>query len=170
MDEGRYVHGIGGRLPGYVSMRAILQRVSRACVRVDEKIVGSIGTGVVLLLGVKSGDTEEEGHRLARKCVNLRIFENEEGKFDYSLLELGGDVLVVSQFTLYGDCRKGRRPSFTDAASPEVAEKLYTSFVRDLRNYGLRVETGIFAARMEVEIINNGPVTLIVDSEKTVNG
>lgn len=146
-------------------MRVVVQRVSRARVLVDDKVVGAIGRGVVLLLGVKDGDGEEDARWLAEKCVNLRIFENDEGKFDFSLKEIGGEALVVSQFTLYGDCRRGRRPSFTKAASPEMAERLYAEFVALLRRMGLSVQTGVFAARMQVEIHNDGPVTLIVDSE-----
>ncbi len=146
-------------------MRVVVQRVSRARVLVDDEVVGAIGRGVVLLLGVKDGDGEEDARWLAEKCVNLRIFENDEGKFDFSLKEIGGEALVVSQFTLYGDCRRGRRPSFTKAASPEMAERLYAEFVALLRRMGLSVQTGVFAARMQVEIHNDGPVTLIVDSE-----
>jgi len=146
-------------------MRIVIQRVSQARVLVDDEVVGAIGRGVVLLLGVKDGDGKEDARWLAEKCVNLRIFENDEGKFDFSLKEIGGEVLVVSQFTLYGDCRRGRRPSFTKAASPEMAEGLYAEFVEILRQMGLSVQTGVFAARMQVEIHNDGPVTLIVDSE-----
>lgn len=147
-------------------MRVVVQRVSQGRVFVDDKVTGSIGRGLVILLGVKDGDTEEDARWLAEKCVNLRIFENDEGKFHFSLLDIRGEILVVSQFTLYGDCRKGRRPSFTDAAPPEVAEGLYEKFIEILRQTGLRVETGVFASRMRVEIRNDGPVTLIVDSEK----
>jgi len=147
-------------------MRAVVQRVGRASVTVDEQIVGQIERGIVILLGVREGDTEREVDWLAEKCVHLRIFENDEGKFHHSLMDIGGDILVVSQFTLYGDCRKGRRPSFTAAASPEEAEQLYDRFVKMLRNKNLKVETGVFAARMVVEIHNEGPVTLIVDSDK----
>lgn len=147
-------------------MRAVVQRVGRASVTADEQIVGQIERGIVILLGVREGDTEREVDWLAEKCVHLRIFENDEGKFHHSLMDIGGDILVVSQFTLYGDCRKGRRPSFTAAASPEEAERLYDRFVKMLRNKNLKVETGVFAARMVVEIHNEGPVTLIVDSDK----
>jgi len=146
-------------------MRAVVQRVTQAKVSVGEEVVGAIGKGLVLLLGVRNGDKEKDAQRLAEKCVNLRIFENDEGKFDFSLLDISGEVLVVSQFTLYGDCRRGRRPSFTEAADPEVAEKLYNTFVGLLREKGVKVETGIFRARMKVEIHNDGPVTLILSSE-----
>jgi D-tyrosyl-tRNA(Tyr) deacylase len=148
-------------------MRAVIQRVSRGQVRIGNRIAGEIQKGVVILLGVKTGDTEADAKWLADKCVHLRIFENEEGKFHHSLLDVGGELLVVSQFTLYGDCRKGRRPSFTGAADPSLAEPLYKCFVGFLKQHGLKVETGIFAARMEVEIVNDGPVTLIVDSGET---
>jgi D-tyrosyl-tRNA(Tyr) deacylase len=145
-------------------MRAVVQRVAEAEVMVQGKVVGAIGKGVAILLGVKEGDGEENVRWLAEKCANLRIFENEEGKFDFSLLEIQGEALVVSQFTLYGDCKKGRRPSFTKAAAPEMAEKLYESFVNVLRKMGINVQTGMFGNRMMVKIHNEGPVTLIVDS------
>jgi len=147
-------------------MRALIQRVACARVLVNSKTVGSIGRGMVLFLGIKNGDTEKDVQWLAEKCVHLRIFENDQGKFHFSLLEIGGELLVVSQFTLYGDCRRGRRPSFTEAALPEAAERLYRMFVDVCRKSGSKVETGIFAARMEVEIHNDGPVTLMVDSEE----
>ena len=146
-------------------MRAVVQRVSRASVTVEGKTVGAIGEGLVILVGVKTGDTERDARWLADKCARLRIFENEEGKFDTSLLDIRGEILAVSQFTLYGDCRKGRRPSFTHAAKHEEARALYETFVSALRAEGLKVKTGVFAARMHVEIHNNGPVTLIVDTE-----
>jgi len=145
-------------------MRAVVQRVLEAKVFVEDEVVGTIGRGVVVLVGVKDGDREEDAGWLAEKCVNLRIFENDQGKFHFSLLDTWGEILVVSQFTLYGDCRRGRRPSFTEAASPEFAKKLYEKFVEALRKTGLNVSTGVFAARMRVEIHNDGPVTLIVDS------
>lgn len=145
-------------------MRAVVQRVAGAEVVVEGKVEGAIGRGVVILLGVKEGDDEGDARWLAEKCANLRIFENEAGKFHFSLLEVQGEALVVSQFTLYGDCRKGRRPSFTEAAHPETAEKLYEAFAAVLRKMGINVQTGVFAARMMVKIHNQGPVTLIVDS------
>ena len=147
-------------------MRALVQRVSRASVAARGKKIGAIGKGIVILVGVREDDTEEDARWLADKCVNLRIFENDEGKFDLSLLDIRGEALAVSQFTLYGDCRKGRRPSFTDAARPEVARKLYEAFVKALKRTGLKVETGVFAARMKVEILNDGPVTLMVETEE----
>jgi D-tyrosyl-tRNA(Tyr) deacylase len=146
-------------------MRAVIQRVSRASVRVDDKVVGEIGKGIHILLGIKSDDTEQHADWLAEKCVNLRIFDNEEGKFHYSCTDIGGEVLVVSQFTLFGDCRRGRRPGFTDAAHPDFAVPLYEYFVEQLRSKGFKVKTGIFAARMRCEIMNEGPVTLILDTE-----
>jgi len=147
-------------------MRAVIQRVSKARVVVDDKIVGKIGRGLLILLGVKAGDQEAEIPWLADKCVNLRIFDNEEGKFHHSLLEIGGEVLVVSQFTLYGDCRRGRRPGFSDAAEPALADQLYQKFVQYLKEKDLKVETGIFAAKMSVELVNEGPVTMIVNSKE----
>jgi len=147
-------------------MRAVIQRVDEGSVTINGKIEGSIQKGMVILLGVQNGDTEEDAQWLAEKCMNLRIYENEEGKFDLSLLDIQGEVLVISQFTLFGDCRKGRRPSFTEAAEPEIAEALYHRFVQAIHEKGLKVQTGIFAARMLVHIQNNGPVTLIVDSRE----
>lgn len=145
-------------------MRAVIQRVSRASVSVDSAVVGKIGQGLMILLGVRSSDTEEDARRLAEKCANLRIFKNAVGRFHHSLLEIRGEALVVSQFTLYGDARRGRRPGFTDAAPPETAEPVYNQFVRALRETGVHVETGRFAAMMDVEIHNDGPVTLILDT------
>jgi len=145
-------------------MKAVVQRVSQAKVTVEGKVTGQIGKGLVILLGVKEGDTEEDVSWLARKCVNLRIFEDKNGNFNFSALETEAELLVISQFTLYGDCRKGRRPSFTQAAKPPEAEELYEKFVGKCRQTGLRVETGIFGAMMEVEIHNSGPVTLIPET------
>ncbi len=147
-------------------MRAVIQRVSRAQVRVDEQTTGEIGPGLLLLLGVAQGDTSREADYLLDKIINLRIFEDAGGKMNLSLLETGGQLMVISQFTLYADCRKGRRPSFTDAAPPGEAEKLYDYFVTAARNRGLHVATGIFQALMEVELINSGPVTILLDSSK----
>lgn len=146
-------------------MRAVIQRVSRGDVVIDGQSKGRIGKGLVILIGVREGDTEEDARWLAEKCIHLRIFEDDQGKFNLSLRDVRGEILVVSQFTLYGDCRKGRRPSFTEAASPEVAEWLYNMFIQLLQQNGLKVESGVFGARMQVEIHNEGPVTLIVDSE-----
>jgi len=145
-------------------MRALVQRVSRGRVTVGSKTVGEIGRGLVILLGVAHGDDEAGARRLADKCVHLRVFEDEGGKMNRSVKDVGGELLAVSQFTLYGDCRHGRRPSFTEAAPPDRAEALYGIFVRALAESGLRVETGSFAAVMEVEIINDGPVTLMVET------
>lgn len=144
-------------------MRAVIQRVSHACVRVEERVVGEIGRGVVILLGVRKGDDGDKASWLARKCAGLRIFEDDNGLMNLALNDVGGSALVVSQFTLYADCEKGRRPSFTDAAPPEEAQALYEIFVEKLRAEGIRVETGIFQAKMLVEIANDGPVTLIVE-------
>lgn len=145
-------------------MRAIVQRVTSASVKVDEKIVGEIGTGLLVLLGVSKTDSSAEADFLAEKIANLRIFEDDAGKMNRSLIETGGAILVVSQFTLYGDCRKGRRPSFDLAAPAEQARTLYEHFVAASRKTGLRVETGIFQATMAVSLVNDGPVTLILDS------
>ncbi len=147
-------------------MRAVVQRVSRAEVRVNGKVVGQIGQGLVVLVAVGAGDSIEDGRALAEKIVNLRIFDNEAGRMDQSVLEAGGSVLCVSQFTLYGDCRKGRRPSYDRAAPPEAAQPLYESFVASLRAFGVKVETGQFQAMMEVELTNDGPVTLLLESDK----
>lgn len=144
-------------------MRALLQRVRKASVSVDGRTVGAIGPGMVVLLGVKEGDTEEEAAWLAGKVANLRIFTDDEGKLNRSVLEMGGQALVVSQFTLYADCRRGRRPGFTDAARPEVADPLVTRFVDLLSAEGVTVETGVFRADMLVEIHNDGPVTILVE-------
>ncbi len=143
-------------------MRAIVQRVTKASVSVEGRIVGSIGRGLVVLLGVTHGDGEAEARFLANKVANLRVFSDDQGKFNLSALEVEADALVVSQFTLYGDARKGRRPSFTQAAPPEVAEPLVEKFVGFLREEGLQVETGIFGAMMLVEIHNDGPVTILL--------
>jgi len=144
-------------------MRAVVQRVKEASVSVEGEVVGEIGPGLVVLLGVREGDTEAEAAYLAQKIANLRIFPDQAGKFNLSALDVGGKILVVSQFTLYADTRKGRRPSFVDAAPPEVAEPLVESFVELLRQTGLRVETGQFQAMMLVKIFNDGPVTIILE-------
>ena len=146
-------------------MRAVVQRVLESHVKVEGKVVGSIGKGLNILLGVKRGDTEEDVQKLVKKIANLRIFEDEKGKFQHSLLDVGGEVLVISQFTLYANVKKGRRPSFEEAEEPSRAKELYELFVEELRKTGLKVETGIFGAMMDVYIRNWGPVTLIVDSE-----
>lgn len=146
-------------------MRAVVQRVREGSVSVDDRIVGQIGRGLVILLGVREGDTAAEAQWLADKIANLRIFEDAEGKFNLSALDVGAEALVVSQFTLYGDASKGRRPSFTQAARPEVAEPLCDKFVASLREAGLPVQAGVFGARMLVKILNDGPVTLILDRD-----
>ena len=144
-------------------MRALVQRVDRASVSVDGAIVGQIGQGVVVLVGVTHGDTEGQAEWLARKVAGLRIFEDSTGKMNAGLLDVSGAALVVSQFTLYADARKGRRPSFTGAAPPEVAEPLVDHFAQALRNCGVPVETGVFRATMMVEIHNDGPVTIMLE-------
>jgi D-tyrosyl-tRNA(Tyr) deacylase len=148
-------------------MRACIQRVSEARVTVDGSATGVIGRGLVVLLGVGQQDGEAEVDFLAEKIVGLRIFEDDAGKMNRSLAEVGGAMLVVSQFTLYGDARKGRRPSFTDAAPPELAERLYEAFVARVRSLGVRVETGVFRAHMLVSLVNDGPVTLWLDTVET---
>ena len=148
-------------------MRVVLQRVSRARVKVDEKVTGEIGAGLMILLGVGREDTSAVAATLAEKCANLRIFEDEQGKMNRSLLDVKGSALVVSQFTLYGDARGQRRPSFIAAAPPELAKALYEEFCEALRKLGVTVTTGIFQAMMSVELVNEGPVTILVDSAKT---
>ncbi len=146
-------------------MRALIQRVSQANVTVDGQDVGRIGSGLVVLLGVKNDDDESAAQYLANKIVNLRIFEDEDGRFHLSALDVGGEILAISQFTLYADCRKGRRPSFTEAAKPDISEPLYEYFVEQLRQTGLTVKTGKFGAHMDVSLTNDGPVTIMLDSE-----
>ena len=145
-------------------MRIVLQRVSRASVSVSEATVGAIGQGLLILIGVRDGDDEAEAQRLATKTAKLRIFPDEAGRFNRSLIETGGQALVVSQFTLYGDVRKGRRPSFNDAARPEVAEPLVEAYAQALEALGVTVARGEFGAHMQVELVNEGPVTLVLDS------
>jgi len=147
-------------------MRAIIQRVKEASVDVDGQTVGRIGEGMLVLLGAGKDDSGVDAEYLAEKILTLRIFEDGEGKMNLSVTDTGGSLLVVSQFTLYGDCRKGRRPSFDKAASPEVAEALYEEFVSKLRSRGAKVETGRFRAMMDVHLVNWGPVTLMLDSKK----
>jgi D-tyrosyl-tRNA(Tyr) deacylase len=147
-------------------MRAVLQRVTRARVVVDCAVTGEIGPGLLVLLGVGKNDTDESAKYLAEKTANLRIFDDEQGKMNRSLVDTGGAALVVSQFTLYGDARGQRRPSFLAAAPPEEGKRLYEEYVKALRALGVRVETGVFQARMAVELTNDGPVTLLLDSEK----
>jgi D-tyrosyl-tRNA(Tyr) deacylase len=147
-------------------MRAVLQRVSRAQVTVAGQVVGQIGGGLLVLLGVEQNDTDADARHLADKTVQLRIFDDADGKMNLSLADVGGGVLVVSQFTLLGDCRKGRRPSFIQAAPPELAERLYETFIAAVGVQGVPVASGRFRAMMEVELVNDGPVTLILDSRK----
>ena len=149
-------------------MRAVVQRVACCSVTVGDETVGSIGPGLLVLLGVAEKDTASEADWLAAKIVHLRIFEDENGKLNRSLVECGGEMLVVSQFTLYGDCRKGRRPSFVQAAPPEKGETLYERFVEQVRDLGISVATGRFRRLMEVRLVNHGPVTLIVESPDPV--
>ena len=146
-------------------MRVVLQRVKNASVSVDNRVIGEIGWGFVLLVGVGPEDTPEDASYLADKCAHLRIFDDTEGKMNCSILDVGGEALVISQFTLYGDCRKGRRPSFTGAAPPDRADQLYETFKDDLGKHGIKVEGGQFGAKMLVNIRNDGPVTFILESK-----
>ena len=148
-------------------MRAVVQRVSRAFVAVEEQVVGEIGLGLLVLLGVSTSDAQADADYLAGKIAGLRIFEDPNGKMNLSVADVGGSVLAVSQFTLYGDVRRGRRPSFDDAARPERARELYEYFVAQIRKHGLRCETGQFQAMMSVSLVNQGPVTLLLDSSKS---
>jgi D-aminoacyl-tRNA deacylase len=147
-------------------MRAVVQRVSRAQVSVGEEVVGKIGPGLLVLLGVGKSDTKEDADYLATKILGLRIFDDENGKMNLSLTETRGSVLAVSQFTLYGDVRKGKRPSFDEAAPPQLARELYEYFVAKIREAGVTCETGRFQAMMEVELVNEGPVTILLDSKR----
>jgi len=146
-------------------VRALIQRVTRGSVSVDGKTTGEIGNGLVILLGVRNGDTEEDAKFLAEKCAHLRVFADEQGKTNLSCQDIGGEMLVVSQFTLYGDARKGRRPSFIHAAPPEISEPLYEKFIGYLEELGFKVGRGVFGAMMTVEIHNDGPVTLMLESK-----
>lgn len=145
-------------------MRVVVQRVSQASVSVDEKIVGKIGRGALIFLGVAKGDEKDDAAYLVRKVSELRMFSDEKGKMNIGPKETGVEFLVISQFTLYGDCKKGRRPSFDDAASPEKGEALYKEFITQLGAEGFKVQTGIFGAMMDVESVNDGPVTFILES------
>ena len=146
-------------------MRIVIQRVSSSRVSADEKTVGEIGAGLCLFVGVSPADDARTAAWAASKIANLRIFEDSEGKMNRSLLDIGGEVLAISQFTLFADCRKGRRPSFIGAAEPSLANSLYESFAANFREMGVSVKTGVFGAEMNVDIINNGPVTIILDTE-----
>jgi len=145
-------------------MKAVIQRVKESSVRAENQIIGQIGFGLLVLLGVAQGDSPSDADYLVNKIANLRIFEDKNGKMNRSLLETGGDMMVVSQFTLLADCRKGRRPSFVEAAAPEVASELYEYFVKQVHSLGITVATGRFRAMMEVALINEGPVTIILES------
>lgn len=147
-------------------MRIVLQRSKEAAVTVNGEVTGSIDSGYVLLVGITHADTQEDVQYTAKKIAGLRLFEDVDGKMNRSIKEVGGDILSISQFTLYGDVRKGRRPSFTEAARPEQAEELYEAFNDELRNLGLTVETGVFGAMMDVSLVNDGPVTMIVESKQ----
>lgn len=144
-------------------MRIVLQRVTSACVIVDERVVGKIGTGYLILLGVGQNDTEDDCRKFADKIINLRIFSDKNGKTNLSLSDVGGELLVVSQFTLYADCHKGNRPNFIQAGKPEEAERLYNYFIDYCRSKGKHVETGIFGADMKVELVNDGPFTIFLE-------
>ena len=147
-------------------MRAVIQKVKSSSVLVEGETVGKIEKGLLILLGVGNNDTEVDASYLAAKIIGLRVFEDDQDKMNLSVQDISGSVLVVSQFTLFGDCRRGRRPSYSEAARPEEAVKLYDQFVKELRSLGLTVATGVFQAHMQVELINDGPVTLMLDSKK----
>lgn len=147
-------------------MRAVLQRTTASYVTVNDEVMGSIGKGIAVLLGIKKGDTRQDAQYMADKIVNLRIFPDQEGKMNCSLLESQGEILLISQFTLYGDARKGRRPGFSDASSSGEAQPLFNDVVEFLRSYGIKVETGVFGADMIVHIENDGPCTILLDSER----
>ena len=147
-------------------MKAVIQRVKKGSVEIKEKEIGKIEKGLVILLGVGQNDIEKDAEYLADKIVNLRIFQDKEEKMNLSVRDINGQILVISQFTLYGDCKKGRRPSFISAALPDKAVKLYDYFIKYIKNYGLKIETGKFQAMMLVKIFNDGPVTILLDSEK----
>ena len=149
-------------------MRAVVQRVSKGSVTVEKNVIGSINKGLVVLLGITEEDTDSDIDYMIDKIINLRIFEDENEKMNFSLLDINGEILVVSQFTLYGDCRKGRRPNFMSAAKPEKAELLYNKFVDNIKSKNINTQTGVFQADMQVQIENDGPVTLIIDSQKII--
>ncbi len=144
-------------------MKIVLQRVKQAKVTVDDKITGSINKGILILLGIHKDDSEQQADFLVKKCVDLRIFPDEDYKMNLSLNDVNGEALIVSQFTLYGDCRKGRRPSYTNAAPPEKGKKLYKYFVEKMKEQDIPVQTGVFGAMMDVELVNDGPVTVVLE-------
>ena len=148
-------------------MRAVIQRVNQASVQINGITTGKIGSGLVVLLGIRTDDTPKDLQWLADKIVHLRIFDDKKGKMNISLADIGGEMLIISQFTLYGDCRKGRRPGYSNSAPPEIAEPLYQQFIKEVKNHWITVATGTFRASMEVALVNDGPVTLLLDSEKT---
>ena len=147
-------------------MRAAIKRVKEAMVEVEGEVVGRIGRGILLFLGIRKDDTEDDIKYLVEKVVGLRIFEDDAGKMNISIADVEGEILVVPQFTLYGDCRKGRRPSFDEAASPDIAERLYSLFVEEVKKRGVNVQTGRFRAIMDIHLVNSGPVTILLDSRK----
>ena len=148
-------------------MRAVIQRVSKASVRINGITTGQIDHGLVVLLGIRADDSVKDLQWLADKTVHLRIFDDDDGKMNISLADIGGEMLIISQFTLYGDCRKGRRPGYSTSAPPEIAEPLYQQFIEEVKNHRIKVATGTFRASMEIALVNDGPVTLLLDSEKT---
>lgn len=147
-------------------MRAVIQRVKKANVTIDDKIKGKIKKGIMLLLAIGQEDTEKDTKYMLEKTMNLRIFEDENEKMNLSLLDIKGEMLVISQFTLYGDCRKGRRPNFMKSAKPETAEEIYNEFIKKAKGYGIKIQTGEFGANMDIDLINDGPVTILIDSKK----
>jgi len=147
-------------------MRAVIQRVKNAWAEVDQEIIGSIGAGLLVLIAIHKDDTEKDLDWMVDKIINLRIFDDKQGLMNYSLLDMGGELLVVSQFTILGDCRKGRRPSWSNAAPPDIAKLLYQSFITLIRNKGITCATGRFQAMMNISLVNNGPVTLVIDSRQ----
>lgn len=148
-------------------MRAVVQRVKKSSCRVDNEIVGKIDKGLLLLLGIGQDDNEKDLDYLVDKVLGLRIFSDEDGKMNLSLEDIGGQILIISQFTLYGDARKGKRPSFSKSSSPELGEKYYNQFIDKVKSKGIKTETGIFGAHMDIELINDGPVTILLDSKKS---
>ena len=152
------------RLIFITSMRTLIQRVRQATVTSSNEVIGTIGYGLLIFLGIGADDTENDTDWMAHKCINLRIFEDHQGKMNLTVSKIQGEIMVVSQFTLYGDCSRGHRPSFTGAAPPIVAEKLYKRFIENLRDNGIKVSEGKFGARMEVSLINDGPVTILIES------